>query len=63
MIKKAMDNILACFSAEDGGMRFATLKFAVEEFAARAKAGDHPSDEICQVVVRFSNLIDVVNRR
>lgn len=58
----AMKNILDTMTGADGGIAFAKLKAFVEDFANRAMSGDKDAQQVIDVVIRFSNLINYANR-
>jgi hypothetical protein len=59
-MRKSMDNILSCFGGEDGGVRFAKLKFWVEGCEKEAKEGKESAIVLLELIDRFSKLIDTV---
>lgn len=61
-VKEDIDNIMDCFTGADGGLKFARAKFALEAFEAQASEGDSSAKIILEIVRRFSNLLDVLNR-
>ena len=54
-IKEAFENITDCFTGTDGAVKFAIVKFALEDLAGQAENGDE-SD----IVLQFSKLIDIL---
>lgn len=61
-LKKDVDNILACFSGEDGGIKFAAFKFGMETLEEQYANGDTAAGEVLQIVTRFSELLDALDK-
>ncbi len=57
---EALDNIMDTFAGADGGIRFIKFKFGMEHFE---KEGSEASELIMDVMIKFSKLIDIMNRR
>lgn len=58
--KHAIDNILDCMSGSDGGLKFFRFMLAIRQLDESAKNGDMASEEIINIVTRFSRLIDIL---
>ena len=61
-VQKSLNNILDTMSGADGGVSFIKLKFLLEDWERQAAQGDKPAQELCNVLHRFSNLVDVAKR-
>jgi hypothetical protein len=62
-LKKELDNIMDVFTGADGGGDFCKLRFALEAFEANVQTGNEAAQQIIDVVVRFSKLLDIVKDR
>jgi hypothetical protein len=58
--QEAFQNIVDCFTGEDGGVKFAFVKKRFDEIDKTAIEGDKASQEIMEIMVRFSRLINVL---
>jgi len=61
--QKHFDNIMDCMAGADGGGRFLRLKFMIEDMDKRADKGEVGAQQIVDVMVYFSRLIDVANKK
>ena len=57
--KKAFDNIIDVIACTDCGPDLINTKCFIEELDRQAELGDKPSQEILNVVLRFSKLLDI----
>ena len=58
----AFRNILDCFTAMDGGIRFVYLQRFIEEFDRRAsEEGDVEAENLITIVKQFSRIIDIAS--
>jgi hypothetical protein len=60
--QKQFDVILECFSGEDGGVAFASLRALIEAMDTRAVEGDADAAEVLEQVARFSRLVQVAKK-
>ncbi len=58
--KSYFDNIADTFAGSDGGIRFLKLKMLIDAIDEKE---DEASKEIIKLVVKFSTLIDVANKK
>ena len=58
--KSYFDNIADTFADSDGGIRFLKLKMLIDAIDEKE---DEASKEIIKLVVKFSTLIDVANKK
>lgn len=58
--QEAFQNIVDCFTGEDGGVKFTFVKKRFDEIDKTAIEGDKASQEIMEIMVRFSRLINVL---
>jgi hypothetical protein len=56
-----LNNIMNCFSGDDGGVSFIRLRSLIETMHARAVTGDDAAKQLIDVVSKMSRLIDVAN--
>jgi hypothetical protein len=61
--KAAMDNILDTFAGADGGVKFTRVLFAIRKLDEQAVAGNKDAQEIINLVVKFSRLLDALGFR
>ncbi len=61
--KAAFLNILDTITGADGGVRFVYFKSLIEEMDKRAEAGDADAQKLIDVMMRFSRLIDVAQKK
>lgn len=59
-LKQHLYNIVDTFTGADGAIRFTKFKFGIEALESQAAAGDTDAEQIVEVVVRFSRLIDAI---
>jgi len=59
-LKKDLDNIVDVFTAVDGGVSFAKVKFGLEDIELQAIVGDEASEEIMIIVAKFSKLLNIL---
>lgn len=57
--ERAMGNIVECFTAEDGGVKFAKFNSMINSLDEQAENGDPVADQVVSIVRQFSRLIDV----
>ena len=62
IFEKANQNILDCFGGTDGGLRYIKYLSIMRDFSKQADTGNTTSMELVEIVKKFSNLIDVLNR-
>ncbi len=62
IFEKANQNILDCFGGADGGMRYINYLTIMRNFAEQAENDDDGSARLVDIVEKFSNLINVLNR-
>ena len=60
--KEALQNIIDCFTGADGGGKFAILNASLDIIDKQAAKGDKPSQEIMEIMVKFSKLLNVLER-
>ncbi len=61
--KAAFQNILDTMTGADGGVRFLYFKVLIEEMDKRASEGDADAQTLIDVMIRFSRLIDVSQKK
>ncbi len=59
---KTNQNILNCFGGSDGGIRYLRYLSIMRDFANQADDGNDTSMQLVEIALKFSNLIDVLNR-
>lgn len=60
--KEALDTVLSCFGAEDGGISFYRFYLMMEQLDVQAQAGDVAAEELILIARRFARLIEVANK-
>lgn len=60
--KVCFDNILDTMTGLDGGVKFTRFKFALKDLDKQAAKGDKAAEQLIQVVMQFSRLIDATTR-
>ena len=62
LFEKANTTILDCFTCTDGGIKYLKYLSIMRDFSEQADTGNTTSRELVEIVKKFSNLIDVLNR-
>jgi hypothetical protein len=57
--KQAFDNITDTFTGSDGGVKFLMFKVMLESLSYQSLNGDKEAEQIMNIVVQFSKLIDI----
>jgi len=60
-IKQHFDNIVDTITCADGGVKFAKLRFALDEIDKEAEAGVQAADQLLQSIRLFSRLINSIS--
>ena len=60
-VEDAFNNVLDTFAAADGGKRFVYTKILLAEMDRKAEKGDFHAEQILNVLLKFSRLIDIAN--
>jgi hypothetical protein len=59
--QKHLDNIMDCMAGADGGIRFVNLLMLLRGMDEKADEGDNDAQQVLDVMIRFSKMIDVAN--
>lgn len=60
--KAAVDTILDCFAASDGGINFVKFCSLIEGLDVAAQRGDDAAEQIISKVKAFANLVKFANQ-
>jgi hypothetical protein len=60
--EEALNNIVECFTGEDGGVKFALFLNAIRNLDQQAIKGDKSAEELLMLMVHFSKFINVVTK-
>ena len=61
-VEDAFNNVLDTFAAADGGKRFIYTKMLLAEMDKKAEEGDFHAEQILNVLLKFSHLINLANK-
>lgn len=61
--KQALDNILDCMNGSDGGVKFLLFLGSIRQLDEKATNGDKSAEEVINIIIHFSRMIDILSTR